>query len=177
MYQKMIVLILILCSFLFAELSAHKQTELNLYVTAEKAWQWWQHDQDSVNIIDVRTPAEYIFVGHAPMARNIPFKFLSSEYKDGKPKMTLNPDFLDTVKKYYRETDLLILHCRSGGRSAAAANVLAQAGFSNVYSMTDGFEGDKLDAENSYNNGKRIVNGWKNSGAPWVYTLESELVY
>lgn len=33
--------------------------------------------------------------------------------------------------------------CRSGGRSAAAVNLLAGAGFTNVYNITDGMEGDK----------------------------------
>jgi rhodanese-related sulfurtransferase len=67
--------------------------------------------------------------------------------------------------------------CRSGGRSAYAVNLLAKTGFKNVYSIVDGFEGDKLDIEGSYYKGKRLVNGWKNSGAPWTYQLDSELLY
>lgn len=67
--------------------------------------------------------------------------------------------------------------CRSGGRSAVAANILAKSGYKNAYTVIDGFEGDKLKVEGSYNNEKRVVNGWKNSGAPWTYDLDPELVY
>ena len=56
-------------------------------------------------------------------------------------------------------------------------NELAKAGFTNVYTITDGFEGDKLNIQGSYNNGKRIVNTWKNSGASWTYKLDPALIY
>jgi rhodanese-related sulfurtransferase len=55
--------------------------------------------------------------------------------------------------------------CRSGGRSAAAANALAKAGYTNVWSLVEGFEGDKDAA------GKRTANGWRNAGLPWDYKL------
>ena len=32
----------------------------------------WKADPERVHLIDVRTPEEYVFVGHAEMARNIP---------------------------------------------------------------------------------------------------------
>jgi rhodanese-related sulfurtransferase len=67
--------------------------------------------------------------------------------------------------------------CRSGGRSAAAVNLLAENGFTNAYTVCDGFEGDMLEKEDSYNNGKRVLNGWKNSGAPWTYDVDIELAY
>ena len=54
--------------------------------------------------------------------------------------------------------------CRSGGRSALAVNALAKAGFTNVYNIIDGFEGDKVAEEGSLYLGKRMKNGWKNSG-------------
>jgi rhodanese-related sulfurtransferase len=56
-------------------------------------------------------------------------------------------------------------------------NTLAKAGFKNVYNIVDGFEGDKLHDPKSYNDGKRIVNGWKNSGSAWTYKLDPELAY
>jgi hypothetical protein len=46
-----------------------------------------------------------------------------------------------------------------------------------VYNIIDGFEGDSLSDPGSYHDGKRIINGWKNSGAPWTCKLERELVY
>ena len=49
-----------------------KQTVLGLYVTAKEAYEKWQADPEKVMIIDVRTPEEYLFVGHPTMAWNIP---------------------------------------------------------------------------------------------------------
>ena len=49
-----------------------KKTALGFYVTAQEAYEMWKSNPGQVNILDVRTPEEYIFVGHAEMARNIP---------------------------------------------------------------------------------------------------------
>ena len=156
-----------------------KQTALGLYITAKEAFAQWHAAPDKINIIDVRTPSEYIFVGHAPMAANIPVRFFNEKFdpKTMKPGMPLNENFVTEVKKRFQDTDVFMVMCRSGGRSAAAVNILAQAGFKNVYNITDGFEGDPLILPGSYNNGKRIVNGWKNSGAPWTYDLDPRLLY
>jgi rhodanese-related sulfurtransferase len=156
-----------------------KQTDLGLYVTAVKAFAKWHTNPEEVKILDVRTPGEYIFVGHAPMAANIPLRFLnaSADAATKRPVMPMNDQFVEDVKKKFNKTDTIFVMCRSGARSAAAVNILANAGFKNVYNITDGFEGDKLKIEGSYNNGKRLVNGWKNSGAPWTYKLEPHLVY
>ena len=55
-----------------AELPAPKRTVLGLYVTAREAYERWRAAPDRVKIIDVRTPEEYMWVGHAPMAWLIP---------------------------------------------------------------------------------------------------------
>jgi rhodanese-related sulfurtransferase len=65
--------------------------------------------------------------------------------------------------------------CRSGKRSAKGVNMLAAAGFTNAYSVVDSFEGDK--AKEGENKGKRTVNGWKNSGLPWTYSMDKDLMY
>ena len=152
-------------------LPARKQTSLGLYITAQ--------NPEGVKIVDVRTVGEYVFVGHAPMAVNIPLLILEPEkaYYAKKPQLPLNAKFVEEVGKRYKKTDTLMVICRSGGRSAVAANILAKAGYKNAYTVIDGFEGDKLKVEGSYNNGKRVVNGWKNSGAPWTYDLDPALVY
>ena len=136
-------------------------------------------EPNKTKILDARTSGEYIFVGHAPMATNIPITFFKGEIdsKTMKPVMPLNINFVDEVKEKFKETDTLMVMCRSGVRSAIAVNKLDKAGFKNVYNITDGFEGDKLNVPGSYNNSKRIVNGWKNSGAPWTYKLDPKLVY
>jgi rhodanese-related sulfurtransferase len=156
-----------------------KQTVLGLYLTAKEAFSKWHVDADKVVVLDVRTPEEYIFVGHAPMARNIPLRVLNQELTAEKrrPVMELNPGFVSQVKKDYKVTDTILVMCRSGGRSAKAVNLLAEAGFKNVYNITDGFEGDSVKDPQSYFNGKRVKNGWKNSGAPWTYKLDPNLMY
>ena len=79
--------------------------------------------------------------------------------------------------KAFVPTDTLLLMCRSGGRSALAVNGLAKAGFTHAYNVTDGFEGDKVDDPESAYHGKRMKNGWKNSGSPWTYEVDLELLW
>ena len=50
------------------ELVKEKQTTLGLYVTSREAYAKWKAEPDKVKIIDVRTPEEYLFVGHFAMA-------------------------------------------------------------------------------------------------------------
>jgi rhodanese-related sulfurtransferase len=156
-----------------------KQTVLGLYVTAQEAFTQWHSQPDTLKILDVRTPGEYVFVGHAAMAANIPIKSLATKFdsEKKKPVMPENKNFVEEVKKRFKTTDTIMVMCRSGGRSAIAVNLLAEAGFKNVYNIIDGFEGDALDVPGSYNNGKRLVNGWKNSGAPWTYEVDPKLMY
>ena len=45
----------------------------------------------------------------------------------------------------FKPDDTIVAMCRSGGRSAFAINMLAKAGFVNVYNIIDGFEGDTVD--------------------------------
>jgi rhodanese-related sulfurtransferase len=78
------------------------------------------------------------------------------------------------VKSVAKADDTLLVMCRSGGRSAIAVNQLGQAGFKNVYNITDGMEGDVVDDPDSVFLGQRPKNGWKNSGAPWTYKLTPE---
>jgi len=156
-----------------------KQTTLGLYVTAKEAFANWHVHPEKIHIVDVRTPEEYIFVGHAPMTVNIPIEFLKHAWdaEKKKPVMEKNPNFMNEMKRKYSTADTLYIMCRSGGRSAVATNMLAEAGFKNVYNMLDGFEGDMVKDDNSYFNGKRYVNGWRNSGAPWTYKLNPEQMY
>jgi rhodanese-related sulfurtransferase len=53
--------------------------------------------------------------------------------------------------------------------SAIAVNLLAKAGFRQVYNIIDGMEGDAVREHDSVFLGQRLVNGWKNSGCPWTY--------
>lgn len=153
-----------------------KQTALGLYVTAKEAFEKWRVEPGKVKIIDVRTPEELLFVGHPPMAWKIPVASQSYEWDEAKKQfpMKLLPDFADRVKAVAEPGDTLMVMCRSGGRSALAANLLAKAGFTKVYNIVDGMEGDTVADPESVFAGQRLKNGWKNSGLPWTYELTPE---
>ena len=118
-------------------------------------------------------------MGHAPMAHNVPSKFMKYRW-DAKHKnyvMQDNPRFIRQVKKIFKPGDTILIMCRSGGRSAQSVNKLAKYGYKKVYNIIDGFEGDKIKDKNDPNYGKRAKNGWKNSGVPWTYDMDINLMY
>jgi rhodanese-related sulfurtransferase len=81
------------------------------------------------------------------------------------------PDFVARVKQVATPEHTIMAMCRSGGRSAMALNVLAKAGFTKVYNIVDGMEGDLVADPESAFVGQRLRNGWKNAGCPWTYEL------
>ncbi len=153
-----------------------KQTILNLYLTANKAYDIWKKNPGKITMIDTRTQGEYIFVGHPAMAYNIPVEFLQSKKLFGY-EMRRNKNFVSDVQEKLKKNDIIFVICRSGNRSVTAVNLLARAGFKKAYSVIDGVEGDKLRYPASIDNGKRVVNGWKNFKLPWTYHLNSKLIY
>jgi rhodanese-related sulfurtransferase len=157
-------------------LPKEKQTVLGLYVTAKEAYEKWQAAPDKVRILDVRTPEEYLFVGSPDMAWRIPVIAQSYEWDAAKEKypMKLLPDFVARVQTVAKPEDTLIITCRSGGRSAIACNLLAQAGFKNVYNIIDGMEGDANGDSASAAKAQPVRDGWKNSGCPWTKKLTPE---
>jgi rhodanese-related sulfurtransferase len=158
------------------ELPKAKQTSLGLYLTAREAFGKWQADPDNVTVLDVRTTEEYLYVGHASMSWNVPLMSQTYEWNADKQyfKMQPNTDFISQVSELAKPSDTILVMCRSGGRSAMAVNMLAKAGFTKVYNITDGMEGDAVkDPENVYQ-GQRLKNGWKNSGIPWTYQADPE---
>jgi rhodanese-related sulfurtransferase len=154
-------------------LPKEKQTALGLYVTAKEAYEKWRVDPDKVKIIDVRTPEEYLFVGHPPMAWKIPVAVQSYEWDAEKNQFPLKPllDFPARVGLAAKPDDTLMVMCRSGGRSAIAVNFLAKAGFKNVYNIIDGMEGDVNGDSESVAQAQPLKDGWKNSGCPWTKKL------
>ncbi len=151
-----------------------RQTSLGLYVTAKEAYDLWQADP-GLKILDVRTPEEFVFVGHAPMAWNIPFALQTYEWDPEKKALRweLNPDFVAAVKDWAGPDDMILASCRSGGRSAMAINMLAAAGFAKVHNILDGMEGSQVKDPDSVFDGMRMKNGWKNSGLPWTYEIDT----
>ncbi len=135
-----------------------KRTTLNLYLTSEEVPPFLAERHGRSLFVDVRTPEELASSGVATMVdANAPVFVLSGA--DGKPRP--NPDFVAQVEsklaaKGLTKDDAVVVMCRTGRRSALAANLLAEAGFSRVYSVIDGFEGDGP-----------AMKGWKGAGLPW----------
>ena len=167
------------------------ETSLGLYVTPQEAYEMWKGKPEKVHVLDVRSFEEYVFVGHADMARNIPFIFPQFELppedqvQSPPPKGKVppgcigvpNPKFVSAVKARYAPADTILVMCGTGGRAAMAVNQLAKAGYSNVYNIINGLEGDRIDDPGSVYNGKRMRNGWKNCGLPWTYDFDSDLMW
>jgi len=155
-----------------------KLTSLGLYVTARDAYDMWKADPERTKVLDVRTFEEYVLIGHAEMATNIPLAFPSYNWdaNKGNYSVVVNANFIEHVKAHFTTDDTILVMCRSGGRSAMAANALAKAGFAKVHNIIDGFEGDKVEDPESVYHGMRMRNGWKNS-APWTYRLDPEQVW
>ena len=156
------------------QVPAEKQTTLGLYVTAREAYDQWKAAPDKVTILDVRTIEEYMWVGHTSMAWLVPVVAVDYTWDAGKKQFPLQPlpDFVARVQKVAKPDDTLMVMCRSGGRGAMAVNLLAKAGFKNVYNITDGMEGDTVKDAESVFRGQRLVNGWKNAGLPWTYEID-----
>ncbi|ACF44524.1 rhodanese-like domain-containing protein [Pelodictyon phaeoclathratiforme] len=167
-----------------AKLPVTKQTVSGKYLSAKEALEMKGNNPATVLFVDVRTAAETEYVGIADQVDiNIPF--MQDDYStwdSKKERFLMNPNSSFTLKvaealqvRGLKNSDAVVLICRSGDRSAGAANLLSQAGYTNVYSVYDGFEGDM--AKEGVNKGRRLVNGWKNAGLPWGYSLNKERAY
>jgi rhodanese-related sulfurtransferase len=159
-----------------ASLPKAKQTVPGLYATAKEAYEKWQAEPDTVKIIDVRTPEEFLFVGHPTMAWKIPVAVQLFEWDVSKGQFPMKPlpDFVSRVEEVAKPDDTIMVMCRSGGRSAMAANLLAKAGFKHVYNIIDGMEGDANADSDSVAQAQPLKDGWKNAGCPWTKKLTPE---
>ncbi|MCX7178881.1 MAG: rhodanese-like domain-containing protein [Proteobacteria bacterium] len=106
-------------------------------------------------LVDVRTAEERKFVGHVPGTLHVAWMTGTA--------MTKNPRFLRELESKVKKDALVLLLCRSGKRSAAAADVAAAAGFENVFNVLEGFEGDYNDRQQ-----RRCMGGWTHYDLPWI---------
>lgn len=153
-----------------------KQTKLGKYLTAKEAAATVAAERAKVLFIDVRTRGEMQFVGMThEIDGHVPFvemnEFGEWDEANSRYKLEPNPVFSQAVEKLLAakgltKADKVVVMCRSGDRSARAANLLIDAGFTNVWNQVEGFEGDLS------KDGRRTVNGWKNAGLPWTYKLD-----
>ncbi|WP_010540843.1 rhodanese-like domain-containing protein [Dietzia alimentaria] len=123
------------------------------------AWELLASDPDAV-LVDVRTSAEWQWVGGADLSGLgkpvVGIEWMSS---DGQP----NSRFVEQLTEAGIGPDTPVLFlCRSGGRSAAAAQVATAAGFGPAYNVAEGFEGDP-----DPHGHRGTLNGWKVAGLAW----------
>jgi rhodanese-related sulfurtransferase len=105
-------------------------------------------------LIDVRTRAEFDYVGRIPGSVEIEWQ----SYPGGQPNKT----FLAELRAQVDKEALVMFICRSGVRSHAAAEAAVGAGFTQSYNVLEGFQGDK-DSERH----RDTVGGWRVAGLPW----------
>ncbi len=168
-----------------ADLPEKKRTKLGLYFTPNEAYDFVTKNSDKSLFLDVRTRAEVNFLGMPTNAdANVPYMEMNEWYawdeKKNNFKLEVNSDFANAVaqrleEKGLNKEDAVVLTCRSGDRSAKAADLLASLGYTKVYTIVSGFEGDV--AKTGPQEGQRVINGWKNAGLPWTYKLMMAKMY
>ena len=149
-------------------------------VTPLDAYAMIQDDPVHRIIIDVRTKAEYQFVGHPVGAYLIPFQFMGNVFKEKEYEMIKNNEFASVIlNKFNSNTDTLFFLCRSGTRAAMALYEAVTAGWPSekAFVILGGFQGQKMKDKNSAYYGQRVGGGWKNEGLPWTYSMDQKLVY
>lgn len=120
-------------------------------VTPSLAYTWWQSGE--AVLVDVRTDAEREWVGFVPGATAVPWKQW--------PGMVMNATFDTALQAVVKRGGKVLLLCRSGVRSIAAAKRATELGLV-AYNILEGFEGD-IDAQAQ----RGHMGGWRMRGLPW----------
>ena len=112
------------------------------------------NDNSNSVVLDVRTEEEWSNVGK-PDAESLNSKTLFISILVG-PDRQKNENFVqEFLDKKVSKKDHILIICRSGVRSMAAAKLLEQQGYKNLINISDGFEGNPATGE-----------GWKKSSLP-----------
>lgn len=151
-----------------ADVPADKRTTLGLYFDSQEASSFMDSNSKYALFIDVRDPHELQTTGMADAVDyNIPFQFINiSKWDDKKSRFQFdtNPDFVKDVTARYKAKglkglDAIVLICTSGPRAANAVNALAKAGYKNVHTVVDGYD------------------GWQNNDLKWSRKLDRAKMY
>jgi rhodanese-related sulfurtransferase len=114
-----------------------------------------RRDNPNAVIIDVRSRAEWDFVGRIPGAVEIEWKSY--------PGMEPNAQFAEQLGSRVSRDAIAMFICRSGGRSHETAMAAKRAGFSACFNVLEGFEGDRDDSGQ-----RNTIGGWRAAGLPWT---------
>ncbi len=126
--MKLNFISLLLLSFLF--ISCHGQTSNSVNTIDAKLFAEKLKTNENPQLLDVRTPEEY-----------------SVEYIGNAKNVNWNgDDFVAKVNSYDKSKPIFV-YCKVGGRSAQAANKLAELGFKEIYNLNGGIM--KWNAENN----------------------------
>jgi rhodanese-related sulfurtransferase len=123
-------------------------------LTPKEAYELWKNAPGAA-LVDVRTRAEWEYVGRIPGAVEI--ELLT--YPGNRP----NPQFVSELEERVDKSAPVLFICRSGGRSHNAALLATQAGYSRCFNVLEGFEGDR--DEQGHRNSR---GGWRVAGLPWT---------
>jgi rhodanese-related sulfurtransferase len=116
---------------------------------------WALVQAGAVTLVDVRSAEERKFVGHVPDSVHVAWATGTA--------LTRNPRFVRELEAKTGKGDVLLLLCRSGMRSALAAEAATKAGFTSAFNVLEGFEGE-LDAQQH----RGTADGWRFRGLPWT---------
>ena len=170
-----------------SEVRKRWHTPYDLYLSAREAYELKTSRPDQVTFIDVRTRPEVHYIGIADQIdANVPYQFDTTVWRTksdgihGYFRKKRNPDFEAAVENVLKsrgldKTSPIIIMCTSGSRAPLAAYALHKAGFKEVYTQVEGFEGIK--AKSGEHKGKRLVAGWKHEGLPWSYDFVAAKMY
>jgi rhodanese-related sulfurtransferase len=151
-----------------ANVAEDKRTTLGLYYSSTEAAAFMQSNSKFALFLDVRDPHELQTTGMADTVDyNVPFNFINTNKWDeakSRFQFDLNPNFTKDVTSRFKAKglsgfDAIVLICTAGTRAANAVNALAKAGFKNVHTVVDGY------------------NGWKSNDLKWNKKLDRSKMY
>lgn len=116
---------------------------------------WALFEAGDAVLVDVRSAEERKFVGHVPGTLHV-------AWMHGL-KLARNRRFLGELALKTSKDQIVLFICRSGKRSAAAAEAATGAGYVNAFNVQEGFEGDLDERQQRGRSG-----GWRSWGLPWV---------
>jgi len=122
-------------------------------VSPRLAWELFSAGQ--AHLVDVRTAEERKFVGHVSGSLHVPWATGTA--------LTRNPRFTRELEAKVPKDAAILLLCRSGKRSALAADAASKAGFTRVFNVLEGFEGE-INGQQQ----RGSADGWRFHGLPWI---------
>lgn len=151
-----------------ASVPEDKRTTLGLYYDSSEAASFMESNGKYALFIDVRDPHELQTGGMADTVDyNIPYSFINtSKWDEQKSRFQfeLNPNFVKDVNARYKAKglkglDAIVVICAAGSRAAKAVDALAKAGYKNVHTVVDGYD------------------GWQANGLKWNAKLDRKKMY